>query len=134
MKFSPSLWLFNTGIITPILSHFCCSCRMMSYYASLGNQLEGSLWTYKYKPKKATEVRYLKLVSFLYRSCYIQFLMVLNKLTSFPFLQFLFKDEILFSIIFFFVFRSVVMMKLWSFWVIGYIFGMQRSFYDTDQQ
>jgi hypothetical protein len=25
---------------------------MMSYYAGPGNQLEGSLWTYKYKPKK----------------------------------------------------------------------------------
>ncbi|KAE8077443.1 hypothetical protein FH972_016008 [Carpinus fangiana] len=30
--------------------------RMMPYYAGPGNQLEGSLWTYKYKPKKATEV------------------------------------------------------------------------------
>ncbi|KAE7998467.1 hypothetical protein FH972_003011 [Carpinus fangiana] len=29
---------------------------MMSYYVGPGNQLEGSLWTYKYKPKKATEV------------------------------------------------------------------------------
>ncbi|XP_075650549.1 uncharacterized protein LOC142621123 isoform X2 [Castanea sativa] len=29
---------------------------MMSYYASPDNQLENCLWTYKYKPKKATEV------------------------------------------------------------------------------
>ncbi|KAK4572862.1 hypothetical protein RGQ29_031029 [Quercus rubra] len=29
---------------------------MMSYYARPDNQLENSLWTYKYKPKKATEV------------------------------------------------------------------------------
>jgi hypothetical protein len=74
---------------------------MMSYYAGPGNQLDGSLWTYKYKPKKATEVRYLEPVSSLYRSCVIQFLMVLNRLTSFPFLQFLIRDEIFFSIIFF---------------------------------
>jgi hypothetical protein len=38
--------------------------RMMSYYARPDNQLEDSLWTYKYKPKKAMEVRYVESVSF----------------------------------------------------------------------
>lgn len=111
------------------LFHLCWYCSMMSYYARPDNQLENSLWTYKYKPKKATEVRYVVSVSSLHWCCVFQLFIYLSRLTPFPlcpvshwrWCTFTFHNSVILVSC-----RYVVMMNLSSFWVIGYICGMKE--------